>query len=173
MYNVLEVAQHVVNKSIEIEKPVTHLKLQKMLYYIQAAFLVEHGEPCFNKEFENWKHGPVVPEIYSEYRRYMNKPIKEVQEETLEMYINTNFSLSVRRIKYNKNDFKKCDLELIDKVIDSYQDENPWDMVKKTHEEDPWKETYKDEIITKESIREFFIKNKHRIYGEAYAAATC
>ncbi len=47
MYKAMDIAQYVVNYSIEKDNPVSNLKLQKLLYYIQDAFLVEKGEPCF------------------------------------------------------------------------------------------------------------------------------
>lgn len=164
-YNVLEVAQHVINQSIEIEKPVTNLKLQKLLYYIQASFLTTYGEPCFNEEIENWRHGPVVPVVYSEYKGYTNKPINERQSECIEMFINSNGNFAAKKVEYNKVNFEDMHLKLINKVINIYKNSDPWDMVDRTHEELPWKNTKQNEIITRESIMEYFKHNTNRIYG--------
>lgn len=47
---------------------VTHLKLQKLLYYIQAWVLADHKESLFDEDFEAWTHGPVLPSIYRKYK---------------------------------------------------------------------------------------------------------
>ena len=42
--------------------------MQKILYFIQAEFLVSENEPCFYEEIEAWNFGPVVPEVYHVYK---------------------------------------------------------------------------------------------------------
>jgi uncharacterized phage-associated protein len=44
------------------------LKLQKLLYYIQAWSLVIRGQPIYLEPLEAWVHGPVVPPVYRHYR---------------------------------------------------------------------------------------------------------
>ncbi|QQQ75788.1 DUF4065 domain-containing protein [Saccharothrix sp. 6-C] len=44
--------------------PESPMKLQKLLYYAQAWYLAEHGEPLFDARIEAWRRGPVVPEVY-------------------------------------------------------------------------------------------------------------
>lgn len=48
----------------------TPLKLQKLLYYAQAWYLVFKNEPLFGDKIEAWVHGPVIPSIYREYKQY-------------------------------------------------------------------------------------------------------
>lgn len=52
------------------EFDVTPLKLQKLLYYCQGYSLALTGKPMFEDEIEAWNLGPVVKEIYHEYRKY-------------------------------------------------------------------------------------------------------
>ena len=49
MYNVLDVAIYVINYAHDADcgESMSNLKLQKILYYIQAAFLVEKNRECF------------------------------------------------------------------------------------------------------------------------------
>jgi uncharacterized phage-associated protein len=49
---------------------VTPLKLQKLLYYVQAWHLVFKGTPLFYEDIEAWVHGPVVPDVYHRYKEY-------------------------------------------------------------------------------------------------------
>ena len=47
---------------------ISNLKLQKLLYYAQGCYLALKNEPLFNEQIVNWAHGPVVEEIYHEYK---------------------------------------------------------------------------------------------------------
>jgi uncharacterized phage-associated protein len=54
----------------------THLKLQKLVYYAQGFCLAILGRPLFGESFEAWEHGPVCPELYQSYKNYKRKPIE-------------------------------------------------------------------------------------------------
>ena len=56
---------------------ITHLKLQKLVYYSQAWFLALHNKRLFNDRFEAWIHGPVVRSLYHRFKDYSWKPIVE------------------------------------------------------------------------------------------------
>ncbi len=45
-------------------KSLTHLKLQKLLYFAQAWYFNLHGSPMFKQKIEAWNDGPVVPDVY-------------------------------------------------------------------------------------------------------------
>jgi uncharacterized phage-associated protein len=49
---------------------VTHLKLQKLLYYAEAWFLANFDRSLMNEEFQAWAHGPVSPMVYAKYRNH-------------------------------------------------------------------------------------------------------
>ena len=66
-----DLANYIINKSIDAKKPVSNLQLQKMIYFVNLyyfkltnTFLLE-GE-----QFEAWQHGPVIPDIYRKYATY-------------------------------------------------------------------------------------------------------
>lgn len=44
--------------------PMSHLKLQKLLYYCQAYHLANFKTVLFEEEFEAWVHGPVCRNVY-------------------------------------------------------------------------------------------------------------
>jgi len=54
---------------------VSNAKLQKLVYYAQAWHLAEVGDVLFPESIEAWIHGPVVPELYREFRRFGDHPI--------------------------------------------------------------------------------------------------
>jgi len=55
----------------------THLKIQKLLYFLNGWYLAIHGEPVIDEPFEAWPYGPVVPSLYSDLKRYGASPIDE------------------------------------------------------------------------------------------------
>jgi uncharacterized phage-associated protein len=76
MVAIEKVAEFIVAFGTRIGSPTTHLKLQKLLYYVEAYHLAIHGRPFTGARFEAWPHGPVSPKIWSLYRVYGNSQIQ-------------------------------------------------------------------------------------------------
>lgn len=70
MYDSLDVADFIVKYSNEKGFSINNIKLQKILYFIQAGFLVRYDHPCFRDDIEAWNFGPVVPIVYYAYLPY-------------------------------------------------------------------------------------------------------
>jgi uncharacterized phage-associated protein len=64
MAHVFDVARYI----LERQDPVTTLKLQKLVYYVQA-WASANAEPLFNDTIKAWAQGPVVPALWHEHRR--------------------------------------------------------------------------------------------------------
>lgn len=47
---------------------ITHLKLQKLIYYAQAWSLALLNTELFEEEIEAWAHGPVAPSVYHRFK---------------------------------------------------------------------------------------------------------
>lgn len=67
MDTALNISRYIVAKSWERERPITNLRLQRLLYFLQALSLVLTGNPAFEDEIKAWASGPVVPTVYYEY----------------------------------------------------------------------------------------------------------
>lgn len=53
-------------------------KLQKLVYYAQAWHLGVYGIPLFDRDFQAWIHGPVIPDLLEKYQREFSwEPIIE------------------------------------------------------------------------------------------------
>lgn len=157
MYNVMDVARFIVNYSIEIGRPVSNLKLQKLLYYVQAEFVLWFNTPCFDEPIVHWRHGPVVESVYQKYKAYGSDNILD-KELT---YLSFEFNLSTMQFtpvwkNYNENIFEFQHLARIKQVIEHYKDILPWDMVELTHQEKSWLETGRNEEITIDMIRQYY-----------------
>lgn len=76
MANVFDVADFFVQIANQSEDDsITNLKLNKLLYYAQGAFLARTGAPLFHNNIEAWQHGPVVPDVYRKYKVCGKNPI--------------------------------------------------------------------------------------------------
>ena len=54
---------------------VSNLKLQKIIYFAQAAHLALEDEELFSDEIHAWSYGPVVNKVYHEFKGKEKTPI--------------------------------------------------------------------------------------------------
>jgi uncharacterized phage-associated protein len=71
------VANLVIEEAMARGRPITHLSLQKILYFIQGKYLMETGLPLMSGFFEAWQYGPVHPLIYDSFKDRGAKPLTE------------------------------------------------------------------------------------------------
>lgn len=162
MYKAISVAKYIINYSNSINSSISNLKLQKLLYYVQAAFLVEVDKKCFDDQIVAWAFGPVVPEVYQAYRVCGRKSIPR-QEDEKEAYLDLNKMKIVYR---DVQAIKENDADIIRRVVNAYaQVENPYELVKKTHEESPWENTEINMEISCKKIKQFYTENPEKIYS--------
>ncbi len=114
----------------------THLKLQKLLYYVQLHYFGQFLNPIIEHDFQAWEHGPVCPKIYNEFK---------------------NFKDNIVFFKDVNGDSKKLtdnDRELIEFVVSRYAKFSAWELRQKTHSEMPWKNARKKGINTLISLND-------------------
>lgn len=161
MYKAISVAKYIINYSNSIDSPISNLKLQKLLYYVQAAFLVEEGKKCFCDEIVAWAFGPVVPDVYQVYRVYGRNSIPNQADEK-EAFL--DFS-KMKIIYKNVQGINEHDMPIIRRVVNSYSNiKNPYELVKKTHDESPWESTEINQEISCDKIKQFYSENPKKIY---------
>jgi uncharacterized phage-associated protein len=51
------------------------MKLQKLLYLAHGWHLVFFSEGLISQGIEAWKYGPVIPEVYREFKEFKGSPI--------------------------------------------------------------------------------------------------
>jgi uncharacterized phage-associated protein len=118
---------------------VSNLKLQKLIYYAQGYHLALFDKPFFDESIEAWRHGPVCPEIYHEYKAYGAAPIDE------------NISVDFSEI------FSSEQIELLEEVYSVFGQFAAWKLRDMTHEESPWKNHADfNEEIPQEEMKEYF-----------------
>ena len=157
MYDALEVARHIVNYCNEKNYSISNLKLQKLLYFVQAYFLIASPDkkPCFWDTIEAWDFGPVVPNVYSEFKQFGGTNIPKIS-----VYYDSSLgSFYADPIQFKDDKITKNDKKLIDDVIEKFKLYTASDLVTLTHAQAPWRDTYARgcrKEIKVEAIRDYF-----------------
>jgi uncharacterized phage-associated protein len=136
MYDVQLVAEHVIAYEYSLDHLPNNLRLQKLLYFIQAQFLFRKGEPCFEEDLEAWMFGPVVPSVYNRYKKYGSNAIPAPD-------------------MTNNAGIKPEDLAMIRGVVEQLRSHSDQNLLYMTRGQDPWIHA-QNGIITKQSIVDFF-----------------
>jgi uncharacterized phage-associated protein len=130
VYSSIQIANYFIKKSIDTNKPVTQMKLQKLIYFAHGWSLALRNEPLINESIEAWKYGPVVPSIYQLFKTYGNNPIVNLQKD---YFGNTPVVSDLDTI------------DILDLVWDLYSDLSSIQLSNVTHEIDsPWYYTLKE-----------------------------
>lgn len=66
-YSVNLIANFVILFAKEQGTCVNNLKLQKILFYLEARFLLDKNASLFSNQIEKWEHGPVIPDVYDRF----------------------------------------------------------------------------------------------------------
>jgi uncharacterized phage-associated protein len=76
-YDARIIANYFIDLSRQDYIPLTPLKIQKLVYLAHGWSLVLHGKPLIRESPEAWRYGPVIPELYHEFRRFGGSVITE------------------------------------------------------------------------------------------------
>ena len=155
-YNVLDVSRYIIDYSNKKDYGISNLKLQKVLYFVQAYFLIQTGHPCFNEKIEAWDFGPVVPKAYCEYKQYGCGDIPTTKSFIM---IDKNNNWNSKRVEFKEIAISDDDKSLIDKVVDKFSEYSATDLVELTQHQIPWMDAIvsnQSNEITNKSIFEYF-----------------
>jgi len=118
---------------------ISHMKLQKLVYYAQGVSLALRGEELFPERVEAWDHGPVVPDLYHRYKEHGSSPIPKTT--------------------IDADDYTNEEIEILDEVYEVFGQFSAWKLRNMTHQEPPWKDAYNQHQgaeITREAMKAFF-----------------
>lgn len=135
-YRVMDVANYIVNRFSEQDHPITNLLLLKMLYYLQAYFLVNNDEQLFTGKIQKWGYGPVEPIVYSYFKGNGASPIMH----SVQYAINNNDG-SLEIINPEGRHLQENDQLEINQIVDRLYDRyhtDPFRLVEITHSEPMW-----------------------------------
>ena len=125
----------------------THMKLQKMVYYAQAWYVGTFGEPLFDSEIEAWQFGPVCSEIYHDYKQYGKSDILFTDVcDTRKGCV----AAVAQKIPSDVTAF-------LQSIADDYMQHSAFELSKMTHTEKPWVDAFSHSgVITVDSMRQYY-----------------
>ena len=142
MYNAIVIANYIIEYEHSQNRSISNLKLQKLLYFVQANFFRILGIPCFSDRIEAWSFGPVVVNVYHAYKYYGGLDITKLKDVIVDI----------------SQEHKK----IINEVLEKFSDTPVYELVDITHHQTPWiyaKRNPFDNEITNTSIQQFFCGN--------------
>lgn len=150
----LQVGKWMINRvDREAGDSITHLKLQKVIYYAQAWHLANFNDPLFVEDIQAWTHGPVAPSVWKAFREYR---WDHIPPQPLVFMDATKIGF-------------------LETVFEIYGRYTAKELEKITHQEDPWKVTRGDlpleakctRPIDKKVMRDFYAPRIFKEWQEA------
>lgn len=142
-YSAMDIALYCIYYcSQQLNNSISNLELQKILYYIQGAFLAKCKFPCFSEEIVAWKYGPVVEDVYYSLRKFGSNQMVLTNE---------------------PDGIDVVDKEIINSICTSKTKYGALPLAQKTHEEEPWLYTTQSAEIMLSSIEKYFSENPDRL----------
>lgn len=139
-YKALDIANKLLAKAANVcgGDLMSNMKLQKMLYYEQGYHLAVFRTPLFEEDIEAWMYGPVVPSVYEHFKQHGSGGINPETDKEIHLS--------------NEEE------DLFNEVFDAYMDFSAYGLMRKTHEENPWRKTPTGpgNVITHDTMVKFF-----------------
>jgi len=142
MADVFDVANYILEISREESEDgeyelISHMKLQKLVYFCQGFSLALLERPLFTEPIEAWEHGPVCPKLYHLLKGYGASPVASITDP--------------EKIALDENEKL-----LVKMVYNIYGQYSAAKLRKITHEEGPWKNSWTSAAISLEDMADYF-----------------
>lgn len=134
--------------------PMSHLKLQKLLFYCEAYHLAYFKTSLIEEDFEAWVHGPVCREVFDVYK---NKAV---------LYKDLVFDGDGSEVmsQIDKIGLSSDQIALLNDVLNTLNAWTAFELESATHREYPWIQARAGVAsgdrcankISKETMREFY-----------------
>lgn len=150
-YDINLIADYIILRLNSDEKVnLINLKLQKLLYYLQAWSLGINKVRFLSCSFEAWVHGPVSRELYDRFKD-----------------IRSLYSFITEKDVVNRNpeaSIAEEDIDFINYILDNYAGYSGAELESMTHKETPWLEARKGflpmqsctNVVSEETMRNYY-----------------
>jgi uncharacterized phage-associated protein len=164
-YTPQHIANFILERGEQDKVEISPMKLLKLVYISYGWVLALTDKKLFEEDIQAWKHGPVIPSIYHEFKHFGKLPITE-RALVVDLDAETVTCPTVSRDDRDTN-------LILGKVWSVYKDFSGWSLRNKTHEEGtPWKDVYKpgefETVIPDDKIKSHY-KERIKTYLDAAA----
>ncbi|WP_160996912.1 Panacea domain-containing protein [Ligilactobacillus salivarius] len=134
----IAVANFIIGVAKKEENPVTNLKLQEILFFLQGYCLNKYNRALFDGKFAKWQYGPVEEEIYQIFKSQGSMPIN---------FLSTQAKIENGIIKLHRKEINLSQeyTEELKSVVIKINQKAPWELYELTHKHSSWY-SYKDDI---------------------------
>ncbi len=143
-----DIAEFFIRKGSYEDDYITNLKLQKLLYYAQGFHLALFGKPLFKENIEAWTQGPVVSDVYREYKKYGKNPLPAE-------------GIDIDNVIDKLTDEQ---INLLNEIWSVFGQYSLWKLRDMVHEEEPWINHERDaSVISKKELKDYFLVRVRRV----------
>lgn len=159
-YTASHVANYFLAQAKKERRNLSHLKLQKLVYIAYGWCWEILGRRLFKDRIEAWRYGPVVPDLYHEFKHCGWQPIRQWS---------AHYDFDNREFIIPEIQLDGRVAGVLHKVWEAYKPFSARQLRNMTHSDGtPWSETYepdKNLKIGDEKIKRHFAE-KHKRYRE-------
>jgi uncharacterized phage-associated protein len=134
-----DVANYFLTKAEKDEELLSNLKLQKLVYYAQGLHLALNDMPIFNERIRAWAYGPVIPDLYFDYKDYGAGGIPADK-------------------KFSPKSIDKKIRDFLDEVYQAFGQFSAQRLIQISHTDKCWEDAHPNGIITHKAMREHLKK---------------
>lgn len=141
-YSAIDIAKYVISYCHKNNRPISNLKLQKILYYAWIDYYKQTQSELYLDDICAWQLGPVVTSVYYDFCTYAGMPIPNNYDITL----------------------NKLDESIINPILDKYICIAASTLVDRTHRRGmPWDLIFQNGLGNRDVIPFSLIKEKECI----------
>lgn len=136
----------ILKRAKEQDIEISNMSLQKLLFIANGLYLAKNGVPLIQEPIEVWPYGPVIKNVYLEFKEYGNSAIKKIP---LSYSLNQNTELD------------KATDDVIEFALEVAKNLNAIQLSNWTHlPESPWTEAKKnnEKEISNDLMSNYFEK---------------
>lgn len=123
IYDVLDISEYVLSYCEVKGKPISNLKLQKILFYIQCEYIRKKKRVLFDNQMECWAYGICIPDSYLHYASWSSTDIFGVK--------------LMEGVSFDDDT-----ILIMNRVIDQYIDWKLWHLVELNQKEKIWRDNF-------------------------------
>lgn len=151
MEKLSNVANFFIETANDLGDQISNLRLNKLLYFAQGWTLAITGKPLFDEEFKAWQYGPVIPDIYNQYKG--KKAIKTNKATNVTLFSEEEYDILIAVQNYYGN-------FVTSKLVDiTHRAKSPWEKARVKSE---------NETIPKEEIETYFKEADKSIINSSF-----
>lgn len=144
-YNSIDIANYIIWKAESMDiNDITHLKLQKLLYYVVASYLKTTSNQLFDEPVSKWQYGPVVKSVYHHFKIFGDGLLKPTTYLSSESNYSGHGDFFIKFVDVDSINAEIENEKVINKITESIINNtrcfSAFDLVDRTHQENAWKD---------------------------------